>query len=68
MPNYIVVDNDLRQDVVTSTKASGPQQHKIVVGALNGQLIYGYSGQVTGTTTFYVVDLGPNVGEGISAT
>ena len=66
MTNYVVVDNDGRQDIVTSTKASGPQQHRINVGVLNGQQILGYSGQVNGTTTFYVVDNGPTLGEGIS--
>ena len=68
MTNYVVVDNDGRQDIVTSTKASGPQQHRIVNGALNGTTIMGYSGSVNGTSTFYVVDNGPSLGEGISTT
>lgn len=66
MTNYVVVDNDGRYDIVTSTKSSGPQQHEIVNGALNGTLFYGYSGSVNGTTTFYVVDNGPSLGRGIS--
>jgi hypothetical protein len=66
MTIYIVVDADGRYDTVTSTKASGPQQHEIIVGGLNGQSILGYSGQVNGTTTFYLVDNGPSLGRGIS--
>jgi hypothetical protein len=68
MTNYVVVDNDGRYDIVTSTKASGPQQHEIIVGSLNGTLIYGYSGSVNGTTTFYSVDNGPTLGRGMSTT
>lgn len=67
MTNYVVVDNDGRYDIVTSTKSSGPQQHEIVNGALNGTTFYGYSGSVNGTTTFYSVDNGPSLGRGISA-
>ena len=66
MTTYIVVDADDRYDTVTSTKSSGSQRHKIVNGALNGTTFYGYSGSVNGTTTFYVVDNGPSLGEGIS--
>lgn len=66
MTNYIVVDSDGRSDIVTSPKASGSQQHKIVNGALNGTTFLGYSGSVNGTTTFYLVDNGPSLGEGIS--
>lgn len=66
MTNYVVVDNDGRYDIVTSTKSSGPQQHEIVNGALNGTTFYGYSGSVNGSTTFYVVDNGPTLGRGIS--
>jgi hypothetical protein len=68
MANYVVVDNDGRYDIVTSTKSSGPQQHEIVNGALNGVSFLGYSGSVNGTTTFYLVDNGPTLGRGISAT
>lgn len=67
MTNYIVVDNDGRQDIVTSTKSSGAQQHVLRNGALNGTTFLGYSGSVNGTTTFYTVDNGPTLGEGISA-
>ena len=66
MTTYIVVDADDRYDTVTSTKASGPQRHEIVNGAVNGTTFYGYSGSVNGTTTFYSVDNGPSLGRGIS--
>jgi hypothetical protein len=66
MTTYIVVDADGRYDTVTSTKSSGAQQHEIVNGALNGTTFYGYSGQVNGTSTFYRVDNGPSLGQGIS--
>ena len=68
MTNYVVINNDMSQSLVTSTKASGSQQHKIVVGVYNGPSFYGYSGSVNGTTTFYTVDNGPTLGEGISTT
>ncbi len=66
MTQYVMVDNDGRDDEVTSTKASGPQQHVIDAGPTLG-LIVGYSGQKTGNAT-YVVDNGPTLGIGRSTT
>lgn len=68
MTTYIMQSNDNTYSTSTSTKASGSQQHKIVNIALNGVTFFGYSGSVNGTTTFYVVDNGPSLGEGISTT
>ena len=67
MTNYVVRNNDYTYGIVTSPQASGPQQHKIVNGAVDGVSFWGYSGQVNGTTTFYVVDNGAAGGLGLSA-
>ena len=66
MTTYITVSNDDTYSTATSTQPSGSRRHRIVNGALNGTTLLGYSGSVNGTTTFYVVDNGPSLGEGIS--
>jgi hypothetical protein len=66
MTTYVTVSNDDTYSTTTSTQSSGSRRHRIVVGALNGSTILGYSGSVNGTTTFYEVDNGPTLGGGIS--
>jgi len=66
MTNYLVVNSDLSDAEVTSTKASGPQLHILDEGPTVG-LKFAYSGEVTGIVT-YLVDNGPSFGIGRSTT
>lgn len=54
-------------DKPTAPPASGPVKVLVDKGPTIG-LVWGYSGDVNGTTTFYIVDNGPTLGKQRSAT
>lgn len=66
MTTYLVKNGDDGDAEVTSTKASGSQQHLLDKGPTIG-LKWGYSGEVV-AGVLYMVDNGPTLGIGKSAT
>ena len=56
-----------KNEQIASPPASGPQTIRYYVLA-TGEAKYGYSGNVDGTKTFYVVNNGPTLGRQYSAT